>query len=46
MRQKEIEEKMKEQVINEIEKHQMNEAINDMFVKNKFDVNLLEEKVK
>jgi len=46
LRQKEIEEKMKEQVINEIEKHQMNEAINDMFVKNKFDVNLLEEKVK
>jgi hypothetical protein len=37
---------MKSQVMNELEKHQIQEAIQEMFIKNQYDPALLDQKVR
>ena len=46
MKQKEIQERISLQVKNELEKHQIYEVIQDLYIKNKFDADLLEEKAR
>ena len=46
IKQKEIDEKQRSQVLIEMEKHQMQEAIYELYVKNQFDASLLEDKVR